>query len=263
MIFKSRFGARHRWGALVAIALLLASCSSTETPAEIGSLEDSAPAAEVAPSATSANSDLTAGLPRLDGQATVEIMVGNQPITVELDGTNAPYTAGNFVDLAGKGVYDGTIFHRVVTTPTPFVAQGGDPQSTDPNVSTSQLGTGNYIDPETGQVRSIPLEITPAGAEEPVYGSTFESVGLDTEPALPHSKGAIAMARSGVNTASAQFYITLADANFLDGDYAVFGYVTDGIDVVDNIQLGDVIQSVKVTSGADNLVQPGDGEVAE
>ena len=64
------------------------------------------------------------------------------------------------------------------------------------------------------------------------------------------------MARSGVNTASAQFYITLADVSFLDGNYAVFGYVTDGMDVVDSIQLGDVISSVTVTAGADNLVQP-------
>lgn len=66
------------------------------------------------------------------------------------------------------------------------------------------------------------------------------------------------MARSGVNTASAQFYITLADVAFLDGNYAVFGYVTDGMDVVDDINLGDIIQSVEVVSGAENLVQPGD-----
>lgn len=263
MIFRSRFSAQQRWGAFVAIALLLASCSTVETPTEVGSADDSLQTAEAPIPTPAANSDLTAGLPRLDGKATVEIMVGSKPITVELDGSKAPYTAGNFVDLAEKGVYDGTIFHRVVTTPTPFVAQGGDPQSVDPNVKTSQLGTGNYIDPATGQVRSVPLEITPAGADEPVYGTTFKSVGLDMPPALPHSKGAIAMARSGVNTASAQFYITLADVNFLDGDYAVFGYVTDGMNVVDNIQLGDVIQSVKVTSGADNLVQPSADEGAE
>ncbi len=261
MIFKSRFGARQRWGALVAIALLLGSCSNAEAPAEVGSADRvDAPEAAVP---VAVNSELTAGLPRLNGKATVEIMVNNKPITVELEGDKAPYTAGNFVDLAEKGVYDGTIFHRVVTTPTPFVAQGGDPQSTDPNVPTSQLGTGNYIDPETGQVRSVPLEILPAGAEAPVYGTTFKEAGLNAVPALPHSKGAIAMARSGVNTASAQFYITLADVNFLDGDYAVFGYVTDGMDVVDKIQLGDVIQSVKVTAGAENLVQPGDSEAAK
>ena len=255
MIFKSglRAGlsAKQRWGVFVAIALLLGSCTATEAPTEVTSIE---PAPDV--SMPVDNSSMTAGLPRLDGKATVEIMVNNKPITVEVDGDKAPYTAGNFVDLAEKGVYDGTIFHRVVTTPSPFVAQGGDPQSVDPNVPTSQLGTGNYIDPETGQVRSVPLEIEPAGADEPIYGQTLKDAGIQAAPALPHSKGAIAMARSGINTASAQFYITLADVNFLDGDYAVFGYVTDGQDAVDNIQLGDVIQSVKVTSGADKLVQP-------
>ena len=64
------------------------------------------------------------------------------------------------------------------------------------------------------------------------------------------------MARSTENSASAQFYITLEDTPFLNGDYAVFGRVIDGMDVVDNIVLGDVIESVKVKSGAENLVKP-------
>lgn len=262
MIFKSglktgrRFQTKQSWGVLVAIALLLGSCSSTEAPTQVNSVEPDAPPVAVVESRPD-SSALTAGIPKLKGKATVEITVNNKPITVEIDGDDAPYTAGNFIDLAEKGVYDGTIFHRVVTSPSPFVAQGGDPQSVDPNVPTSQLGTGNYIDPETGQVRSVPLEILPDGADKPIYGETFKEAGIRVPPALPHRKGAIAMARSGLNTASAQFYITLADVNFLDGDYAVFGYVTDGQDIVDKIQIGDVIQSVKVTSGAENLVQPG------
>jgi peptidyl-prolyl cis-trans isomerase B (cyclophilin B) len=89
-----------------------------------------------------------------------------------------------------------------------------------------------------------------------VYGRTFPEAGITDAPALPHRKGAIAMARSGVNTASAQFYITLADVAFLDGNYAVFGYVTKGMDVVDKIQVEDVIQSVTVKSGTENLLQP-------
>lgn len=261
MTFRSRFGSWQRWGAVVAMALLLASCTAVDPPTEVGSVdapqEDSAQVADVtAPSdaASETASELTAGLPRLNGKATVEIMVGNKPITVEVDGDKAPYTAGNFVDLAQKGVYDGTIFHRVIDG---FVAQGGDPLSADPNVPVNQLGVGNYIDPDTKEVRSIPLEILPEGADEPVYGSTFDDIGLDAAPQLSHKKGAIAMARADVNTASAQFYITLADVSDpLDGKYAVFGYVTDGMDVVDNIQLEDVITSVKVTSGGENLVQP-------
>ena len=258
MTFRSMFGVWQRWGAAVAVVLLLASCTAVDAPTEVGSVEapaqdDNAQVADVTVPGDAA-SELTAGLPRLNGKATVQIMVGNKPITVEVDGDKAPYTAGNFVDLAQKGVYDGTIFHRVIDG---FVAQGGDPLSADPNVPVNQLGVGNYVDPETKEVRSIPLEILPEGADEPVYGSTFDEVGIDAAPQLSHTKGAIAMARADVNTASAQFYITLADVTDpLDGKYAVFGYVTDGMDVVDNIQLEDVITSVKVTSGAENLVQP-------
>ncbi len=254
MIFKMRSG--RSWGLLIAIALLVSSCSQAEAP--IANSPSSEP--EIAASVAPAADELTAGLPRLDGKATVEIMVGSKPIVVELDGEKAPYTAGNFVDLAQKGIYDSTIFHRVVRSPDPFVAQGGDPQSADPAVPISRLGTGGYED-ESGQERMIPLEILPEGADEPVYGKTFPEAGVTTAPALTHKRGAIAMARSGVNTASAQFYITLADVNFLDGNYAVFGYVTDGMDVVDKIQIEDVIQSVTVTAGADNLVLP--GEAAE
>lgn len=244
-------GPKQRWALLVAIALLLGSCSSTEPPNVAQAPQPAAPETTL-PSADR----LTANLPRLNGKATVELKVGSQTITLELDGDKAPITAGNFVDLVQKGVYDNTIFHRVVRTPEPFVVQGGDPQSKDPNVPNSLLGTGSYIDEETGQPRMIPLEILPTDADEPLYGQTFPEAGLTTAPALAHRRGAVAMARSGVNTASAQFYITLADVAFLDGNYAVFGYVTDGMDVVDKIQLGDVITSAKVISGAENLIQP-------
>ncbi len=248
-----KLGMRQRCGLLMAIALLIVSCSA-EPPAAEGTSAPEPPV--VTTPAVPTTEELTAGLPRLEGKATVEMVVGNKPITIEVNGDEAPYTAGNFVDLAEKGVYDGTIFHRVVRSPEPFVVQGGDPQSTDPNVPTSQLGTGSYVEEATGQPRLIPLEILPEEATEPVYGKTLSEAGVDAIPALPHRRGAVAMARSGVNTASAQFYITLADLAFLDGDYAVFGYVTSGMDVVDNIQMGDVISSVTVKSGADNLVRP-------
>lgn len=242
----------RKLGLLAAIALVIGSCTQPEASLTSGLSDPDIAASAV----TTPNADaLTAGLPRLNGKATVEILVGNKPIVVELDGDKAPYTAGNFVDLALKGVYDGTIFHRVIRSPDPFVVQGGDPQSVDPNVPINQLGTGSYED-ENGQPRLIPLEILPEGADKPVYGQTFPEAGVTDAPALPHRRGAIAMARSGINTASAQFYITLADVAFLDGNYAVFGYVTKGMDVVDRIQAEDVIQSVKVTAGANNLVQP-------
>lgn len=188
-------------------------------------------------------------LPRLEGKATVVITVKGSPITVEVDGTNAPITAGNFVDLVQKGVYDGLVFHRVVRDPQPFVVQGGDPQGKDPNFPASRLGTGGYIDPKTGNQRYIPLEIKPKGAEQPVYSKT-----ITEQPILKHKQGALAMARSQQpDSASSQFYFALADLGFLDGNYAVFGNVTQGFDVVNKIQQGDRIDSAKVTQGAENL----------
>ncbi len=194
------------------------------------------------------------GLPVLEGTATVELVVNGSPIVMEIDGTNAPITAGNFVDLVNRGVYDDLVFHRVVRDPQPFVAQGGDPQSKDPNVPAQQLGTGSFIDPDTEAPRYVPLEIKPAGAAEPIYSKTFEEAQITDAPELPHTRGAVAMARSqAVDSASAQFYITLAELPFLDGSYAVFGYVTSGMETVDAIQQGDRIETARVIDGLENL----------
>lgn len=236
---------------LVVSALMLNGCSG----GEVASTKTS-PGATVA----EANSDTTAqvnlasevkkeaketvpgmnDLPRLDGKATVVMTVNGSPITIEVDGDNAPISAGNFVDLVQKGVYDGLSFHRVVKDPQPFVAQGGDPKGN---------GTGGYIDQKTGKERTVPLEIKPKGAEEPIYGETIKKT-----PVLQHKAGAVAMARSeSPNSASSQFYFALADLAFLDGNYAVFANVTDGMNVVNNIKQGDKIENAKVTKGADNL----------
>ena len=189
--------------------------------------------------------------PRLQGKATVVMTVKGSPITIEVNGTDAPLTAGNFVDLVDKKVYDGLVFHRVVREPQPFVVQGGDPQGKSPNFPLERLGTGGYTDPATGQLRSVPLEIKPDKASDPiVYSKTLES----KNPKLKHTRGAVAMARSGdPDSASSQFYFALADLQFLDGDYAVFGVVTQGMEVVDKIQQGDRIDSAKVTQGIENL----------
>jgi peptidyl-prolyl cis-trans isomerase B (cyclophilin B) len=196
-----------------------------------------------------------AGLPRLEGKATVVITVKGSPITIEVDGTDAPITAGNFVDLVQKGVYDGLAFHRVVREPQPFVVQGGDPKSKDPKVPADQLGTGSYIDPKTGNARYIPLEVKPKGSDTPIYNKPFDATAQPV--ILPHKQGAVAMARSqSPDSASAQFYFALADLAFLDGNYAVFGNVTQGFNVVNKIQQGDRIESAKVTQGAENLKTP-------
>jgi peptidyl-prolyl cis-trans isomerase B (cyclophilin B) len=193
-------------------------------------------------------------LPRLNGKATVVIKVNNQPITIELDGTNAPISAGNFVDLVQRKVYDGLVFHRVVREPQPFVVQGGDPQSKNPKFPAERLGTGSWIDPATKKTRYVPLEIKPTGAKQPIYGQTLEDAKISKAPILRHKRGAVAMARSSEpNSASSQFYFALTDLAFLDGNYAVFGYVTKGMNVVDKIKQGDRIQSATIVKGKENL----------
>ncbi|NEO85267.1 MAG: peptidylprolyl isomerase [Spirulina sp. SIO3F2] len=196
-------------------------------------------------------------LPRLQGLATVVMTVNGQTITIEVDGEHAPITAGNFVDLVNKGVYDGLMFHRVIHKPEPFVAQGGDPVSADPNMKTEDLGAGSYQDPQTQRPRYIPLEIQPEGSDQPIYNRTLLTANIQAQPVLMHKRGAIAMARSQLpDSASAQFYFALSDLSFLDGDYAVFGYVVAGLEVMDNIQQGDRIDSAVVTEGIENLQQP-------
>ncbi|MBH8566953.1 peptidylprolyl isomerase [Nostoc sp. CENA67] len=247
-------------------ALMLGGCSTqqvssnsspTSTATQTSTTTTTTEATSVS-ATTSESNPVMKDLPRLEGKATVVMTVKGSPITIEVDGTNAPITAGNFVDLVQKGVYDGLVFHRVVREPQPFVVQGGDPQSKDPKFPANRLGTGGYIEPKTGNQRYIPLEIKPKGEASPIYGKTFQEAGVTKPPQLQHKQGAIAMARSQQpDSASSQFYFALADLEFLDGNYAVFGYVTQGFDVVNKIQQGDRIDSAKVTQGAENLKTPG------
>lgn len=233
-------------------ALLMGGCAQQQ--AASSSSPNASTAQTTSAPATVASNPQSSNLPRLEGKANVVMVVKGEAITIEVDGTNAPITAGNFVDLVQRGVYDKLVFHRVVREPTPFVVQGGDPQGKDPNVPPGVLGTGSFIDPATSGPRYIPLEIKPKGAKEPVYSKTLKDAGVEAQPQLRHTRGAVAMARSAPpDSASAQFYFTLAELPFLDGSYAVFGYVTQGMDVVDKIQQGDRIESAKVTQGIENL----------
>ncbi|MEG4369883.1 peptidylprolyl isomerase [Microcoleus sp. B4b_D2] len=187
---------------------------------------------------------MSAALP-LTGKAIVVQIINGQPVTIEVDGTNAPITAGNFVDLVERGIYDGVMFHRVVRQPEPFVVQGGDPRSRDTTIPASQLGTGSFIDPDTNQARFIPLEIKPQGAAQPVYSQVVTQT-----PQLQHNRGAVAMARSNaLDSASSQFYFALDDLPFLDGNYAVFGNVIQGFETVNAVQQGDRISTAKVVQG--------------
>ncbi|MBD1812905.1 peptidylprolyl isomerase [Microcoleus vaginatus DQ-U2] len=187
---------------------------------------------------------MSAALP-LTGKAIVIQVINGQPVIIEVDGTNAPITGGNFVDLVERGIYDGVMFHRVVRQPEPFVVQGGDPRSRDTTIPASQLGTGSFIDPDTNQPRFIPLEIKPQGAAQPVYNQIVTQT-----PQLQHTRGAVAMARSNaLDSASSQFYFALDELPFLDGSYAVFGNVIQGFETVNAVQQGDRISSAKVVDG--------------
>ena len=122
-------------------------------------------------------------------------------ITVKLDEESAPLTTANFVNLATEGFYDGLTFHRIMDG---FMMQGGDPEGN---------GTG--------------------GAENKIPGE-FSANGFENN--LSHTRGAISMARSNeFDSASSQFFIMQEDNTSLDGQYAAFGYVTEGMDVVDAV----------------------------
>ncbi|MBD2197697.1 MULTISPECIES: peptidylprolyl isomerase [Calothrix] len=193
-------------------------------------------------------------LPQLKGRATVDIKTNKGNLTVVVDGYSAPVTAGNFVDLVQRGFYNGLEFTRSEES---YFLQSGDPPGKD-------VG---FIDPKTGKYRAIPLEVLVQGDKAPTYGVTLEDAGryLDM-PVLPFSSfGAVVMARpeSQVNGASSQFFfflfepeLTPAGRNLLDGRYAVFGYLTEGEDVLDKLKAGDKIEAATVVQGIENLVQP-------
>ena len=247
MIQKSGLWLSTMFSLLLISSLVLGGCATSASDISQASSSSDNLATSQSQVASAKNSNkMSNNLPQLEGMAKVELQVNGSPILIEVNGTEAPTTAGNFVDLVERGVYDGLVFHRVVPG---FVAQGGDPQGKDPNFR-GQLGTGGFSDPETGMERRIPLEIKLEGDEEP----TYSKAKLGSSVTLKHDRGAVAMARSAMpDSASSQFYIALEDLPSLDGDYAVFGKVVEGMNVVSNIKQGDRIESAKVVEGLDNL----------
>ena len=138
----------------------------------------------------------------LSGTHHAEIQVKDYgTITVELDADTAPITVTNFVNLAKDGFYDNLTFHRIMDG---FMIQGGDPNGD---------GTG--------------------GADQTIKGE-FSSNGVENE--ISHTRGAISMARAqDPDSASSQFFIVQEDSDYLDGNYAAFGHVTSGMEIVDQI----------------------------
>lgn len=183
---------------LLAAALLAVSVTGCGSASET---EQSTSSATEAVSQTEAPAEVETA-DTLTGKHHVEIKVKKYgTISVELDADVAPITVTNFVNLAKDGFYDGLTFHRIISG---FMIQGGDP-----------LGNG------TG------------GSDQNIKGE-FSANGVENN--LKHVRGTISMARSQDNdSASSQFFIMHEDAESLDGQYAAFGTVTDGMDIVDKI----------------------------
>jgi len=207
-------------------------------------------------------------MPLLKGRAKLEMKVTctqstltkGGTMTIVVDGFNAPVTAGNFVDLANRKFYDGMKIQRS----DGFVVQSGDPGN-------KQTG---FIDPVTKQLRTVPLEIMVQGDKAPVYEATLDDVGRFKDlPILPFNAfGTLAMARNEfeANSASSQFFFLLKESeltpsgtNVLDGRYGVFGYITEGKDLLKEIKQGDIIDYVKVVDGLQSMVNLGQSAPAE
>lgn len=147
---------------------------------------------------------------KAEGKKIAVIETTHGKIVFELYDDDAPLTVANFVKLTRAGFYDGLTFHRVVKEPQPFVVQGGDP-----------LGNG--------------------------MGNPGYMIDGEFSPTRQHLEGTVAMARSrDPNSAGCQFFICLAPQPSLDGQYAIFGQVITGMDVVHSLMQGDVMSRVTI-----------------
>ena len=183
-------------------ATMLAGCGSkTDTTDTTKTTEETSAADETSDGAadtadTSENEELLTGLHHV----TIDVQ-DYGTISLELDADTAPISVTNFINLANEGFYDGLTFHRIISG---FMIQGGDPNGN---------GTG--------------------GSEKTIKGE-FSANGVEND--ISHVRGVISMARANdPDSGSSQFFIVHEDSTFLDGQYAAFGHVTDGMDVVDAI----------------------------
>lgn len=200
-------------------ALCLTGCGSidnnTAADRNVSSAAVSSPAADAESNVASDNEDSDL----LSGKHHIKIKVKDYgTISVELDADVAPITVTNFVDLAKDGFYDGLTFHRIISG---FMIQGGDP-----------LGNG------TG------------GSDKTIKGEFSEN---GVENSISHVRGTISMARSqDYDSASSQFFIMHKDNPGLDGQYAAFGTVTKGMEVVDKICEDTQVEDENGTVAAEN-----------
>ena len=197
----------------VLASLALFGCGTSNTlPAE-----DSAEKTDQSSEPTLISEPIDNGYSSGTHHATIEVE-GYGTIKVELNADNTPITVSNFAQLVNEKFYDGLTFHRVIKD---FMIQGGDPNGD---------GTG-------GSARSIKGEFIDNGVVNTIQ----------------HKRGVISMARSqSADSASSQFFIMHADASHLDGQYAAFGHVTEGMDVVDAIAEKTPVQDSNGTVAPDD-----------
>lgn len=210
-------------GAAFALPITLAACgggSQTAAPAETTTTEATSEEATAEPGAmkngvmvTPLDNGYDSGL----HHATIEVE-GVGTIKLELNATNTPITVSNFADLVESGFYDGLTFHRIISG---FMVQGGDP-----------MGNG-------------------MGGSDRMIKGEFSSNGVAN--VIQHKRGVISMARSqSMDSASSQFFIMHQDSSHLDGEYAAFGHVTEGIEVVDALCANTPVEDDNGTVAPEN-----------
>ena len=187
---------------LALAATMLAGCGSKTDTTDTTETTEETPAADETSDGAADTADTSEDGELLTGLHHVTIDVQDYgTISLELDADTAPISVTNFINLANEGFYDGLTFHRIISG---FMIQGGDPNGN---------GTG--------------------GSEKTIKGE-FSANGVEND--ISHVRGVISMARANdPDSGSSQFFIVHEDSTFLDGQYAAFGHVTDGMDVVDAI----------------------------
>ena len=192
---------------------LLAGCGSSKSDEAQASDTNETTAEETTDASSEEDTELLTGLHHV----TIDVK-DYGTISLELDADTAPISVTNFINLAKDGFYDGLTFHRIISG---FMIQGGDPKGN---------GTG--------------------GSDQTIKGE-FSENGVEND--IAHVRGTISMARANdPDSASSQFFIVHEDSTFLDGQYAAFGHVTDGMDVVDAICENTPVQDNNGTVKADD-----------
>ncbi len=192
---------------------LLAGCGSSKSDEAQASDTNEITAEETTDASSEEDTELLTGLHHV----TIDVK-DYGTISLELDADTAPISVTNFINLSKDGFYDGLTFHRIISG---FMIQGGDPKGN---------GTG--------------------GSDQTIKGE-FSENGVEND--ISHVRGTISMARANdPDSASSQFFIVHEDSTFLDGQYAAFGHVTDGMDVVDAICENTPVQDNNGTVKADD-----------